>query len=174
MRPKLLENESIWTLDFFFLGISTKYSFMFLQGSLLTHQMLWRRSEWQDRKCSGFTASFGSHLVQPLNVDNTCAFFLSLLLLSSSVSFCLHLSLTIFLHFLSLSLSVSFIALIIFFIFPHPFFQLCPSFFIMCPIMFWSLWSDVLLFSHPHCLFCLLQEHIQPAATLFIMEMCNT
>lgn len=93
LRPKLLENESIWTLDFFFPGISTKYSFVFLQDSVLTHRMLWRRSEWQDRECSEFTASFGSHLVQPLNMDNTCAsfshshFFL--------LTFCFRLSMTI-------------------------------------------------------------------------------
>lgn len=156
LRQKLLENESIRTLDFFSPGISTKYIFMFLQGSLLTHQMLWRWREWQDRKCSGFTASFSSHLVQPLNVDNTCAFSLTL-----AFFFCIFLSPPLydnFSHFLSLFLSVSFIALISFFIFPHPFFQLYLSFFIMSPIMFWSLWSDVLLFSHPSSLFFIFQN----------------
>ncbi len=149
-RPKLRENESIWTLDFFFPGISSKYSFMFLQGSLLTHQMLWRRREWQDRKCSGFTASFGSHLVQPLNVDNTCAFSLTL-----TFFFCIFVSPPLyyyFSHFVSHSLSVSFIALISFFIFPHPFFNST------CSIMFWSLWSDVLLFSHSRSLFVFFQN----------------
>ncbi len=144
-RPKLRENESIWTLDFFFPGISSKYSFMFLQGSLLTHQMLWRRREWQDRKCSGFTASFGSHLVQPLNVDNTCAF--SLTLTSSSVSLCLHLSITIFLtSYHTLCLSPSSLLLVSSY-FPTPFSTLLV---LSCSDLFDLMFSSSHI--HDHCL----------------------
>ncbi len=152
-------------IGFLFPGISAKYSFMFIQGSLLTHQMLWRWREWQNRKCSGFTASFSLPLVQPLNVDNTCAFSLTL-----AFFFCIFLSPPLydyFSHFLSLFPSVSFIALIRFFIFPHPFFQLYTSFFIMSPIMFWSLWSDVLLFSHPSSLFVIFQNRLNQASATF-------